>query len=54
VVLATQIPSQICKQINLGYCDPESIRIEDWKNREEKGILYVPKAGEMLYRLKKE
>ena len=54
VVLATQIPPQTCKQINLGYCDPESIRIEDWQNREEQGILYVPKAGEMLYRLKKE
>jgi hypothetical protein len=54
VVLSTQIPPKICKQINLGYRDPESIRIEDWQNREEQGILYVPKAGEILYRLKKE
>jgi lactate racemase len=52
VVLATQIPPQVCREINLGYCDPNSIRPEEWTNREEEGILYVPKAGEMLYRLK--
>jgi nickel-dependent lactate racemase len=52
VTLATQIPEHVCKQINLGYRDPNSINIEDWKDREDEGILYVPKAGEMLYRLK--
>lgn len=54
VVLATQIPASICREINLGYCDPNSIRPDDWKNREAEGIFYVPKAGEMLYRLKKD
>ncbi|MBN1482513.1 DUF2088 domain-containing protein [candidate division KSB1 bacterium] len=52
VTLATQIPAEICRKINLGYRDPESINPEDWKNREDEGYLYVPKAGEMLYRLK--
>jgi len=54
VVLATQIPASICREINLGYCDPSSIKVDDWKNREAEGIFYVPKAGEMLYRLKND
>lgn len=53
VTLATGIPEQICHAINLGYRDPQSIRIADFQNRESDGILYVPKAGETLYRLKK-
>jgi len=51
VTLATQIPPEKCKRINLAYRDPNSIRIEDFANREDEGILLVPKAGEMLYRL---
>jgi nickel-dependent lactate racemase len=52
VTLATQIPSEVCAKINMGYRDPNSINIADYENREDEGILYVPKAGEMLYRLK--
>jgi nickel-dependent lactate racemase len=52
VVLATQIPAEVCRRINLGYRDPRSIKIDDWKEREDEGILFVPKAGEILYRLK--
>jgi nickel-dependent lactate racemase len=52
VTLATAIPEATCRAINLGYRDPSSIRVEDFQNREDDGILYVPKAGEMLYRLK--
>lgn len=52
VTLATQIPERVCKQINLGYRDPNSIRKEDFQNREHEGVLFVPKAGEMLYHLK--
>jgi nickel-dependent lactate racemase len=52
VTLATQIPPEICEKINMGYRDPNSINIADYENREDEGILYVPKAGEMLYRLK--
>lgn len=52
VTLASQIPEKVCRQINLGYRDPESIEIEDYANREDEGILLVRKAGEQLYRLK--
>ncbi len=52
VTLATQVPPEDCARLNLGYLDPSSINIDDWKNREDEGILYVPKAGEILYRLK--
>ena len=52
VVLATQIPEEYCKKINLGYRDPRSINLNDWKDREDENILYIPKAGEMLYLLK--
>jgi len=51
VTLATQIPPGKCRRINLGYRDPTSIRKEEFANREEEGILLVPKAGEMLYQL---
>ncbi len=52
VILATGIPQAKCRQINLGYRDPESIDVAAFKHREDEGILYVPRAGEMLYRLK--
>jgi nickel-dependent lactate racemase len=54
VTLATAIPESVCKQINLGYRDPRSIRQEDFANREGEGVLLVPKAGEMLFHLKKQ
>ena len=52
VTLATKIPQERCERLNLGYLDPDTINLEDWKDREAEGILLVPKAGEMLYRLK--
>jgi nickel-dependent lactate racemase len=52
VVLATQISAAECRSINLGYRDPASISIAEWKEREDDNILFVPKAGEILYRLK--
>jgi hypothetical protein len=36
--------------LNLGYLDPASVHPEAWKDREDEGILYVPDAGEVLYR----
>jgi len=51
VILATGIPESVCKKINLGYRDPKSIQPTDFANREAEGILYVPKAGEMLFHL---
>ncbi len=52
VTLATRIPKEVCDKINMGYRDPDTINPVAWKNREDEGYLVVPKAGEMLYRLK--
>lgn len=52
VILATSIPRGTCRRINLGYMDPSGIRLSDYADREEEGILFVDRAGEILYRLK--
>jgi len=54
VTLATGIPEETCRKINLGYRDPASIDPREWQGRESEGRLYVPRAGEMLYRLRGE
>ena len=53
VTLATGIPKEICAEINLGYRDPATIDPKDFANREAEVVLLVPKAGEMLYHLRK-
>lgn len=53
VTLATGIQRSRCEKVNLGYMDPASISLDEWINKEEKGILFVPRAGEKLYRIKK-
>jgi nickel-dependent lactate racemase len=52
VTLATGIPEGRCRRINLGYLDPRQVDLREWQGREAEGILAVPRAGEMLYRLK--
>jgi len=52
VTLATGLSEAQCREINLGYRDWRSIRPEDYANREDEGVLYVPKAGERLYHLR--
>jgi nickel-dependent lactate racemase len=52
VTLATGIPRERCERVNLGYLDPLEVDIKEWEDREDEGILVVPKAGEMLYRVK--
>ncbi|MGA2766409.1 MAG: lactate racemase domain-containing protein [Spirochaetia bacterium] len=54
VVLATGIPEETCRRINLGYRDPSSIRVEDYQGRENEGVLFVDHAGEILHRLAKD
>lgn len=54
VVLATGVPRERCERINLGYLDPEGLILSEWVDREDEGILVVPRAGEMLYRLASE
>jgi nickel-dependent lactate racemase len=51
VILASHIPVEECTNLNLGYWNPETIKMYEWKDREREGILYVPRAGEMLYRV---
>jgi len=50
VTLATGIPEERCRHINLGYADYREIDPEACMGREQEGILYVPHAGEVLYR----
>ncbi|MCR4437449.1 MAG: lactate racemase domain-containing protein [bacterium] len=52
VSLATAIPEDTCRQINLGYRDWRTIDLDEWRNREQDGVLLVEKAGEVLYRLR--
>jgi lactate racemase len=51
VTLATGIPEERCRRVNLGYLDYHGIEPQKWEHREAEGILFVPHAGEMLYRL---
>ena len=51
VTLATGIPKERCQRVNLGYLDPATVNPHDWAQREDEGVLLVPKAGEMLYRI---
>ena len=52
VVLATKISPDRCRRINLGYLNPDELEPAEYQGREKEGVLYVPKAGEILYRLK--
>jgi len=53
VVLATSIPEETCRKVNLGYMNPDLIRLADYMDKEEDGVLFVDHAGEILYRLEK-
>jgi len=52
VTLATGIPRERCERINLGYLDPATVDIPSWQARADDGVLVIPRAGEMLYRIK--
>ena len=52
VTLATGIPEEVCRRINLGYMDPTGIDIGEWVGREDEGILVVRDAGETLFKVK--
>jgi lactate racemase len=51
VTLATSIPEERCRRVNLGYADYRTINPQEWQGRTDNGILFVPHAGEMLYHL---
>lgn len=54
VTLASQIPEEDCRALNLNYRDPNTINPADYANREDEGILLVPKAGERLFHLREK
>jgi nickel-dependent lactate racemase len=51
VTLATGIPPEECRHVNLGYRDPMSIRPDEWPTEVTDGVLKVPRAGELLFRI---
>lgn len=51
VTLATAIPEEVCRSINLGYCDPRSIDVSQWRKSQDEDTLVVDNAGHVLYRL---
>jgi nickel-dependent lactate racemase len=52
VTLASRISAADCRALNLGYMNPSDIHIDAWRGHESEGVLYVPKAGELLYRVR--
>jgi nickel-dependent lactate racemase len=54
VTLASRIPAEDCMRLNLGYMDPTTVDPREWRDREDEGILLVPRAGELLYRVASE
>ena len=61
MTLATGISKERCEKISLGYRDPDSLERELDRRfetgdpvLEQEGILVVPRAGEVLYRLKSQ
>lgn len=54
VNLATQLSPEDCEQLAMGYVNPDDIDLSEWEGREDEGVLYVKKAGEMLYRVREE
>lgn len=52
VTLASQVSAEDCAKLSLGYMNPDDINPDEWLDREDEGVLYVPKAGETLYRLR--
>ena len=53
VTLATEVPRERCERLGLGYRDPASLNPTEWADREDEGILLVPRGGEILYQKRK-
>jgi len=54
VTLATGISEAETRALNLEYRDPRTLDPQSFAGRESEGVLYIPKAGEYLYRLKSD
>jgi nickel-dependent lactate racemase len=51
VTLATGIPPERCKRINLEYLDPSAVDPAEWDTESAGGSRAVPRAGELLFRV---
>jgi nickel-dependent lactate racemase len=52
VVLASGISPEVCERINLGYLDPQTIDPDEYRDRDDQGVLLVENAGEILHLVK--
>jgi nickel-dependent lactate racemase len=52
VTLATGISEAETRALNLDYRDPKTLDPQSFAGREAEGVLYIPKAGEYLYRVR--
>ncbi|MDZ7799572.1 MAG: lactate racemase domain-containing protein [Trueperaceae bacterium] len=52
VTLASRIPKDETEALGLGWMDPDAIDVTSFQDREDEGILYVPKAGETLFKVR--
>jgi nickel-dependent lactate racemase len=52
VTLSSRVNPDDCRRLSLGYRNPADLDLAEWQNREDEGILFVPKAGEVLYRIR--
>ena len=52
VILASSLSEEACRRINLGYMDYRTMNLDDYRDRENEGILFVEKAGETLHLVK--
>ena len=52
VTLASKISREDCNRLNLGYRDWREIDVDTWMNQQDENSVYVPNAGETLYRVK--
>ncbi len=53
VTLATGIPEERCRRINLGFMDPADVNLDEWRSHEKDGWRMIPRAGETLFRLRR-
>lgn len=52
VTLASRISDEDCQKLSLGYLNPDDVKVDAWRGSADTDTLFVPKAGEMLYRVK--
>ncbi|MDE2956093.1 MAG: lactate racemase domain-containing protein [Bacteroidota bacterium] len=54
LTLASQVSRDTCERMGLNWRDYAAIKIDAWQGREHEGILLVPKAGEQLFKLRRD